>query len=114
MAVGSVTYNGFACTDPVSVYKACVRRHLPTWWYGLPNRYYCPRGRGPGRAYILLRIGFLLAAGTEGFQTLAMTDPFGNAIAFNNMIFLRAACLTPGIPGDPTAIYLCELRDMRH
>lgn len=42
------------CLDPRVEYSECRRLGLSLEWYGKPNAYHLPRGRNPGRGFVLM------------------------------------------------------------
>jgi len=50
----TIQLDGIDCLDPRVEYSECRRLGLSLEWYGKPNAYHLPRGRNPGRGFVLM------------------------------------------------------------
>lgn len=84
---------------------------------GLANSYNCPRGREPGRAYVVILERELAKLSNTNKLTAALTLKFmaGETCSFVNLYFVKAWRVSGGHEDDRTnSAYVVELADKRH
>ncbi len=86
----------------------------------LANTYRCPRGIGPGEAYVLMLRRdaeicqqFEPLTGTIPFQTLVLGCD-ESQISVANMVFVDSQVALPSTDNDQNSLYLCHLADVRY
>lgn len=112
-----VSFGGKACIDPLALARRCRELDLPTDWVGKPNSFRCPLGGEVGRGWILLPRGSIDELDLDAYHDLTFTVRIAGIqqrVTVKDLILVRADCLTPGLPLDPAAAYLCEIADRRH
>jgi hypothetical protein len=111
----ATTFGGRSCVDPATLYSECLAARLPTDWAGRPNSFALTAGREPGRGHVLLRLADLSALdATSDHDLTFLGGDSRHAVTFKHVTLLRYECISPGGPGDPAAVFLCEVVDRRH
>lgn len=113
--VSTLIDNTIPCGDPAQLLASCNDVGLPVDWFGKPNSFIIPEGRGPGYGWILLTKGQLDDLDLTKDHTLTFNDDTtaNPPRKLQKITILRAKCLTPGYSGDPNATFLCDVVDRR-
>lgn len=104
----------FHCLDPKALFVQATRLGLETsHWWGKPNGYYGVRGRGPGRAFLLLSRKDAENINASETQTLNIKYGY-TELSLTNLYLHSATALYTNSwdPGDGVP-YLVELVDKR-
>ncbi len=108
------TFGNQPCEDPRPVYEYCRDHNLPTDWFGSANTFATGVGPTPGSAGLLMRYDALQRLNREALNDLTFTDDKGQSVTIKDLVFVRAASITPSYKAAPDSCFLLDVRDARH
>lgn len=109
----TLTIGGKNAQQPSEAMAAAQHNGTPTEFWGKANSFTCPRGKAPGRAFLLLKRGDLDDLDRDSPQELFWREDGTNTLEVARLWYYRGYSISMGSTTDADRFYFTEWRDVR-